>query len=542
MKSFKQYLLIVALSALPFVAVFATPLMIHTHDGPMHIARIPAYYKALTGGQILPRWAGELNYGYGMPLFNFYYHLPYLFGSLLVSVGLNLAWSFKIMLLFSFLLSGCFMYLFAYAFFKDRNKALVMTVLYQFAPFHLVDMVVRGDIGEVLAMTFLPLVLYFLVRVFEEDHVRRYCIATGVATALMILSHSAIGLIYFATCVFFVIFFAPNTKKRIAAGVGLGIGVLLTAFFWIPVLLERKYTYGDFFMKDMYKTHFAPVWNFFIPNLTNSTALQNGGVDVSFGLIQTAALLMSVWLLVKNKLQKNVRLLVWFGLIITAVALFVMISPSAFLWEHIPVLRAFQFPWRFLTITVFSLSVLGAAVLVKKNTPKFLVIGIVVATIASSLVYFRPPLGFDKINENYFWHYPLDTTFFGETNLIWSAGPAGSYPKAPIELIAGKGEILNPVRNETKHTFTVIAETNVQILDNTQYYPGWRVYSGTTKIPVEFQDQNHRGIITFHLPPGTHHVTVSFGETPVRTVADVITVSTITAIAFSFFLPRKKKR
>ncbi len=542
MKSFKHYLLIFAISALPFITIFATPLMIHTHDGPMHIARIPAYFKALTGGQILPRWAGGLNYGYGMPLFNFYYHVPYLFGSGLVALGLNLAWSFKIMLLISFLLSGTFMYLFAYAFFKDRNKALVATFLYQFAPFHLVDMVVRGDIGESLAMTFLPLVLYFLVKVFEGIDVRRYSIATGIATALLILSHSAIGLIYFAVAVLFVLLFAPNNTKRLAGFSGLGVGLLLTAFFWIPVAFERKYTYGDFFMKDMYKTHLAPIWNFFIPNLTNTAALQNGGVDVSFGLMQTVTLLLSIWLLIKNKLKKDTRLIVWFALILTACALFVMIAPSTFLWEHISILRAFQFPWRFLNITVFSLAILGGTVLIHKSTSKILIVSIIVVTVLSSLVYFRPPLGFDKIDENYYWNYPLDSTFFGETNLVWSAGPAGSFPKAPVELIAGKGKILDVIKKETVHTYTVIAESEVQILDNTQYYPGWRVYSDTTKIPIEFQDQNHRGNITFHLTPGTHHVTVSFGETPLRTAADITTVSTLIIIAFSFLWPQKKKR
>lgn len=516
--------------------------MIHTHDGPMHIARIPAYLKALTGGQILPRWAGTLNYGYGMPLFNFYYHLPYLLGSLLVAIGFNLAWSFKIMLLLSFVFSGAFMYLFSYAFFKDRNKALVSTILYQFAPFHLVDIVVRGDIGESLAMTFLPLVLYFLVRIFESDYAHRYIIGAGIATALLILSHSAIGLIYFSVVVLFMLFFAPNNTKRIQGGIGLGIGLLLTSFFWIPVLFERKYTYGDFFMKDMYKTHFAPVWNFFIPNFTNNPALQNGGVDVSFGLMQTVAIFMGTWLLIKKKIQKNVRLLIIFVLILTFGALFVMISPSAFLWEHVSILRAFQFPWRFLTITIFSLSFLGGAVLIKKTSPKLLLVAIITMAILSTIVYWRPPLGFDQIDENYYWNYPLDTTFFGETNVIWSAGPAGSYPKAPVELIGGKGTILDVVKLETKHTYTVMADTQVQILDNTQYYPGWRVFSDNTKVPIEFQDQNHRGLISFHLPTGTHHIIVSFGETPVRTAADGITIVVIIGIGIAFVIPQKKKQ
>lgn len=540
MKSFKHYLLIIAICLLPFVTVFATPLMIHTHDGPMHIARIPAYLRAITGGQIPPRWADMLNYGYGMPLFNFYYHMPYLLGSALFSLGFSLAWTFKLLLLLSYLLSGCFMYLFANALFKDRTKALVSAVLYQFAPFHLVDLVVRGDIGETLAMAFLPLVLYCTIRIFESDGSGRYVMNAGIATALMILSHSAIGLMYFSVSVLFVLLFAPNNKKRIQGFLGLATGLLLTAFFWIPVLAERKYTYGDLFMKDMYKTHFVPLWKFFVPNITNAPFLQIGGVDISFGLLQSVSLIIALRLLFRKKLNEHTRTLTIFGLLTAAGTLFIMSGTSAFLWDRISMLRAFQFPWRFLNVTIFSLSLLGGAVLIGKKSPHTSVTVLIAATILSTIVYWKPPLGFDSIDEQYFIHYPLDTTFFGETNVIWSAGPADGFAKAPFELIAGKGEIRDAIKRQTTHTFTVVAETDVQVKDNTQYYPGWRAYRDGIKLPIEFQDQNHRGTITFSLPPGTHHVTVSFHETPIRAAADLISVVTALAMVFAYILNRKR--
>jgi hypothetical protein len=49
--------------------IFLFPLFrsgIHvTHDGENHLARFAAYKKAISDGHIPPRWAGDLNYGYG---------------------------------------------------------------------------------------------------------------------------------------------------------------------------------------------------------------------------------------------------------------------------------------------------------------------------------------------------------------------------------------------------------------------------------------------------------------------------------------------
>ncbi len=543
MKSFKHYLLVIAISVLPFISVFTTPLAPHTHDSPVHYARMAAYYKALSEGQILPRWAGELNYGYGMPLFNFIYHVPYLITSLPIALGAGLVWSFKIALAASFLLSGVFMYLFALRFFKHEGKAFIATILYQFAPFHLIDLVVRGDMAEGFALAFLPFLLYSIVRGFEEKDTKGNIFLTGFAATLLIISHNAISLVFFSVSVLFVIVFAPNNRKRLEAFAGLILGLLLSAFYWLPALIERKYTYGDLFMKDMYKSHFAPFINFFLPNLTNTETLQTGGIAVSFGLMQVAALVATGILLVKKTIRDlKEKKTVWLGLVLTIAALFVMQPVSQFFWSTIPLLRMFQFPWRLLNVTAFSLALLGGVVFVRKKTPMWVMVSVATLTILSTVVYFRPPLGFDQINEQYFWDYPLNTTFFGETDVIWSAGPAGSFPKERFALVGGIGEIINTQKHETRHTFTVKAETDVQIVDHTQYFPGWRVYSNGTKIPIEFQDQNWRGLITFRLPAGTHQVRVVWEESPIRQIAEGITLLAVIGSAALLLIPKLKLR
>lgn len=540
MKSFKHYILVIAISFLPFISLFTSNLAPHTHDSPVHFARISAYYKALNDGQILPRWAGELNYGYGMPLFNFIYHIPYLVASVPVALGGGLVLAFKIALTVSFLLSGVFMYLFSLRFFRHTGKALLVTVLYQFAPFHLVDLVVRGDMAEGYALAFLPLVLYALVRGFEDKNIRNNIIFTGVAALLLIISHNAISLVFFGIAALFALIFSPTHQKRLESAAGLTLGLMLSAFYWIPAIIERRYTYGDLFMKDMYLSHFAPLIHFFLPNLTNAESLQTGGIAVSLGLVQVAALVWAIVLLVKKQTGGVFeRKVIAFALFLTAGAIFVMQPVSQFLWSGIPILRMFQFPWRLLNVTSFSLALLGGAVFVHKKTPLFTVMILCATALITTAVYFRPPLGMDKIDEAYYRDYPLNTTYFGETDVIWSAGPAGSYPAHRFEVVGGKGIITNPVKKNTIHTFTVTAESDVQIVDRTQYFPGWRVYNNNEKIPIEFQDQNWRGLITFRLPPGTHMIRVIWEESPIRRIAETITLASFIGIAVSLLIRRR---
>lgn len=542
MNSFTRLLFIIVISLAPFVTIFTTSLAPHTHDSPVHFARIAAYYKALSEGQILPRWAGELNYGYGMPLFNFIYHVPYLVSSLAVSLGSGLVLSFKLSMAFCFVLSGVFMYLFALKFLKDERRAVIAALLYQFTPFHLIDLVVRGDVAEGYALAFLPLVLLAIVTSFEGKHRELNMLYIGITSLLLITSHNAISLVFFGIITLFVLIFAPNNAKRIEAVTGLALGLLLSAFYWIPAIIERKYTYGDLFMKDMYKSHFAPLLHFFIPNLTNTEKLQTGGIAVSLGLIPVTGLIASCIMIAKKKIRPLLeQKVLWFTLSLTILALCIMQPVSRIFWESIPILRMFQFPWRLLNVTTFSLSLLGSVVLVSKKTPRWIVLAIGSVAVLSAVVYFKPPLGQDSIDETYYWNYPLNTTYFGETDIIWSAGPADSYPKNRFEVIGGDGTISHGVKTGTKHTFTVDAISDVQVVDRTQYFPGWRVYNGTEKIPIEFQDQNWRGLITFRLPPGRHDVRVVWEKSRIRQVADCVTLIGLGISALFIVVSLRKK-
>ncbi len=516
--------------------MFSTSLLPHTSDGAVHIARMAAYVKALSDGHFPVRWAGDLNYGYGLPLFNFYYQTPYLVSSIFLAWGVGLVMSFKLVLLISFLLSGIFMYAFTKELFKEHTTALLVTIFYQFAPFRFVEMFVRGGVGTVYTYSFLPLILYAITRLSRRMD-KRALLFGALASGLLILSHNSLSLVFFLISLLFVFV----QTKGIAFKRGLFfllLGLLLSSFYWLPAIVEHKYTYGDLFMQNLYRTHFPPIQAFFIPNFTNNPGLRTAEVAVQFGLFHTIAIVVAiVQLIMYHQRSSPHRPILQFSLALIIGSLFFMQPISLWFWEHSTILRQFQFSWRLLAIPVFASSLAAVSLTRTKlargaGSVAILVTLVVISTVA----YWKPPEGFDRINEQEYWDYPLNTTYFGETDVIWSAGPASAYPKQRVEVIDGNATVSRVTKKTQVHTFIVEATTDARLVDRTQYFPGWRVYVDGVKVPIQFQDQNWRGLITFNVPKGSHSVMVRFGESPVRWVANFISLLTALTLVVWLFM------
>ncbi len=545
MKALRYYILIIVLSALPLVSIFSTPFLPHTHDGAVHLPRMAAYYKAFMDGQILPRWAGDLNYGYGMPLFNFIYQTPYLVAVPFIRMGVSLVLTFKILLAISYISAGLCMYLFAKKLFRDERTAVIVTLFYQFAPFRLIEMLVRGSLGEMYTYVFLPLVLYGLTCLFEKITPKAIAI-TALGTSLLVISHNSISLVFFGVIVLFVLFYAKHPKNFLWAGVAIALGLTASSFYWLPAILEHKYTHGDLYMRELFRQHFPPLYQFFVPNFLNSKSLQTMGISVQLGLFHTISLLLAgVVILTKRKVSELTKKTLLFSLVLTGMAFFFMIPTlSVYLWEKLSFLRQFQFPWRLLSLTSFSTAITAVSFLalniLRRNVPYVLLL---VLTIGSTFFYWQPPLGFDRVpNERIYWDYPLNTTFFGETDVIWSAGPAKSYPSSLVEVIEGTAQIENIFKKSTLHMYQISASGPVRVVDNTQYFPGWRVYVDGKKTPVEFQDQNWRGLITFQVPSGVHAVRVAFEKSPVQFISEYLSLGSLLLFIPGVMIVIKKRK
>ncbi|MDH4209100.1 MAG: hypothetical protein OEV76_09520, partial [Anaerolineae bacterium] len=133
--------------------------MPRSFDGMFHLHRLLEIDHLLRQGVLFPRWAPDLAYGYGYPVFNFVPHLPYYLSELPHLVGLSLVHSVLISFGLALLGSGVAMYIFIRDVFGSR-AALLSAVAYMYAPFHLYDMFFRGHLPGAWAMVLFPLVLW----------------------------------------------------------------------------------------------------------------------------------------------------------------------------------------------------------------------------------------------------------------------------------------------------------------------------------------------------------------------------------------------
>jgi len=124
--------------------------------------------KCFLDGQIPCRWVPDMGYGFGYPLFNFYPPLPYLVGEGIRLMGFAFTETVKILFISSFLVSGVTMYFLAKEFY-GRFGGVVSSAFYVWAPYHAVDVYVRGAMNEAWALMWFPLILWAGYKLLKSE-------------------------------------------------------------------------------------------------------------------------------------------------------------------------------------------------------------------------------------------------------------------------------------------------------------------------------------------------------------------------------------
>ncbi|MBK9050803.1 MAG: hypothetical protein IPL78_07790 [Chloroflexi bacterium] len=168
--------LVTLLAAAAAVPLLSQPGLLNTRgggDSPFLLQRLQQLETALREGHFPVRWMPDANYGYGYPFFNYYAPLSIYIAAAFRLLGFSYVNAIHLAQLSGFLVAGWGMYSLARRWWGSEWAGVLSAAAYTFAPFHMVNIYVRGDsLAEFWAMAFYPWVFlagrgWFLVSSFE---------------------------------------------------------------------------------------------------------------------------------------------------------------------------------------------------------------------------------------------------------------------------------------------------------------------------------------------------------------------------------------
>jgi len=531
------------LSILPIISIFRSG-SYESGDMVLHAARGASFYNSLSEGIIIPRWYSEANAAYGYPLFIFAYPLPYYIISLYHFLGFGFISSVKLLLISTYLMSGFFMYLLLKQH-LSKNASLVGAIFYLFAPYHLIDMHFRVSIGELTAIMLLPLIFLLLRKyLLKPSPLKLFLSSTSVA--LLILSHQAVSLIGFPLLILYGLYIRQkiNTKSVINIIGPFVFGLLISSYYWIPVLTEIQYTHWPLYSQTI---RFYPISSFLYSTWRFGLLLQGsqGEFVTNIGYVQIFIIIYTFYSLATGRIKKNLKFILTSLLIILFLYLIMTNRISGPVWEILRPLKNMQFSYRLMSVVIFITAAIAAVIYENRKTNLFFYLLIVSAIIPTLLNWGNR--GMDTtVNENLLRSYEYVKQKKGvvkssSATPIW-ADPIDPWqkevPEKHLEIIEGDAKITEISRSTIKHVYQIEAKEPTIFRENTYYFPGWKLYANVVEKEIIYDSGLHGGIITFCLPKGFYLIELKFLSTAIRTISFLL--SSTSLIIISLLLLKKE--
>ena len=376
------------------------------HDGTTHLVRAYSLQQHIASGDWYPRLFAEHYGSYGYPALNFYapatYYLTVLLAWLLPTVGIYGGLQLVGAIAALGMISG--VYTLGWQLWRHGPAALFATAIVAYAPYPLaLNLFLRGAIPEVVGA---GLLIWLLVgctglwlAAVERRQLTAWWLFTGTITMALLLTHnisSILGAFIAPAWVACLWFWRPNRRALIRLG-GAALGAaVLTAFFWLPALLEmplvqldrihsEAVSYRNWFLT--WPGYHASFWG------PQEYSPQTRGFPVDLHLIYPypldgqfqgpppgslwqgvlfvgtlAAFALAATPLGRRRSAHRPRpspirralrltsLTVGFGLLLTLACYSQLFDWALPLWEQLPPLRAIQFPFRLLAPAAVGLA------------------------------------------------------------------------------------------------------------------------------------------------------------------------------------------
>ncbi len=537
------------------------------HDD-MQMIRQLEFENCIQDGQIPCRWNSNMGHGYGYPLFNFYPPLPYIVGQVFRTFQLSFVETAKLVAVSHFVLTSIFMFILASSIFGNIG-GFISALFFSYAPYHALNIYVRGAYNEAWAAAFFPLVFYFSRNIILHQKNRHLSvIGLALAYAGIFLSHNPMAMTFAPALLVWIIFWLFQKHKQnlkayikpllrlLSAG---AISLGLSAFFTLPVIFESSLVQIETMFQNYYsfQTHFTTIRQLFFSNYWGDGASIWGpgdGMSFMIGFLQWMVPSLTLIFFGFNYL-KHKKINKYFYLTIMLVILsffysFLTHERSAFIWTQLSILQKIQFPWRLLNqaVFLFSLAAGSAYYALSKLTTNKLVRSTVITLLLLSLYltnisFFKPfvyaPLTDQDKFSGFAWTTQITSNIYDylpKTASKAPDGPAGEY----IDQVSSPDYELYGQKKGTDWMFFNIKLANQSSVTIARFaFPELKVFVNNAQ--VDYKIEPVLGRVVLDLEPGNHVVYLKLYNTPIRTISNYISLITWSGIVIYCLKPLWKK-
>jgi len=527
-------------------------------DGTVHLLRLGVLDYHIRQGVLYPRWSPELMLGYGYPVFSFYAPGAYYLVEGLRLLGFSLYTAFILVFCGLILVAGFGMFLLACDLFGTDHKwsALIAATAYMFAPYLLSNVYIRGGIAETGAQAILPWVLWSMRRLIDaaqtpvlgQPTMRQpavYLWAVAFSLGSLAITHTLALLLVPPLLIGYIVVrwwqTGPTLRSLGWVGGALLLAMGISAFFWLPLLGERSYLAATGY--QIAKTIWLPTsgwtWGNFLD--TGWTYTYTFIRPPRLGWLQLV-LAGAGWLAAR---RRDAEWLFFLGVALSSgLAIGVWTLP---LWLSNDTLAAVQFPWRLLILLSLPLALFAGGIPLRLRAGWWQT-GVGLLLLAIILLGQQPYTNWMEVfsADGTAVDLPLIAQLEAKEGVV-TGGESSSLVQEFRSRWAAQTLMLAPSSAPTTQKIDLtIHKANAYALDLTVtsaisqplrfqsfYFPGWQAHLDEQTALTLYPSTN-LGLLTVDLPPGNHHLQLSWAGTTIQRWAGMISLLTLALFSWHY--------
>lgn len=333
---------------------------IYIDDGIQHLCRLIGTEQTLVSKQFLPMIMSNFcnNFGYS---WNIFYspltaYIPLIFRIFSFSFETCL----KLFMFVVTVATGIAMYKFVIKITKNKNIAILASVLYIIAPYRITDMYVRMALAELTSFMFIPMVFSGMYSIINENKKSSLLI---IGASGLILTHTVVCMYTAMLCFVYLIVFIRKLNKKSILNllVSLLMIVLITSFYWVGLAQHYFSTSYEVFVPGRMER--VDVLNFYKTSLSQLVYTdQEQNMIYEIGIVTFIGLLLTPIAIMKfEKQEKEKDFTKIYGLFgILGIVLTIM-TLKIFPFEKLPgTFTMIQFTFRLFEFTSFFFAIISA--------------------------------------------------------------------------------------------------------------------------------------------------------------------------------------